>query len=201
MGCTHPTALSADFPICPGEKNMRPMSVPIINIPGLSLRHIELSDASAWYEYLALPSVVEHTSWNLSEQEDLTSLIARYQSADPATAMRFVLQEDSNGLLLGTIGFHTVSPTNRSAEIAYDIHPAFCGRGLATICCKTMVDWAFSAQGLVRIQATVMDTNLASIRVLEKSGFLLEEKLKRYRMVRNEPRDYWMYSAIQENPT
>lgn len=177
---------------------MRPTTVPTVNFSGLSLRHIELSDASDWFEYLARPSVVEHTSWNRSGREDLTSLIAKYRSTDKASAIRFALQENSSGQLVGTAGFHSISVINRSAEIAYDIHPRSCGKGVATICCKALVDWALSVEGLIRIHAAVMDTNSASIRVLEKSGFQLEGKLKRYRIVRNEPRDYWMYSVTQE---
>jgi [ribosomal protein S5]-alanine N-acetyltransferase len=176
---------------------MQPTTIPNINIPGLSLRHIELSDASVWYEYLSCPSTVEHTSWNLSGLDDLIPIIKNYVSADPASAIRFALQEDASGLLVGTIGLHSISRVYRSAEIAYDLHPSLCGRGVATTCCKALVDWAFSAQKFVRIQATVMDTNLASIRVLEKSGFQLEGNLRSYRTIRNMPRDFRMYSVIQ----
>jgi len=98
--------------------------------------------------------------------------------------------------LVGSIGFHSVSPPNRSAEIAYTLHPDHWGRGIASRCCNAVADWGFSNQGYVRIQGTALDTNLVSMRVLEKCGFLLEGKLRNFRIVRGKPRDFWMYSRV-----
>ena len=47
-----------------------------------------------------------------------------------------------------------------------------------------------------RIQATVVDTNAASVRVLEKTGFAREGLLRGYRRVRGAPRDLWMYARL-----
>jgi len=42
----------------------------------------------------------------------------------------------------------------------------------------------------------VLDSNVASARVLSKCGFELEGKLRSYRMVRGAPRDYWLYARV-----
>jgi ribosomal-protein-alanine N-acetyltransferase len=173
---------------------MRINTVPILDNANLILRPVTLADVDAWYGYLAMPHAIEHTSWNLKSSDDLCVAIKKYNLDDPASPIRFVIVDHETDNLVGTIGFHTISPVNRTAEIAYDLHPQYWGRGIATLCCRAMVNWGFAQCGFVRVQATALDTNLASTRVLNKCGFLLEGKMHNYRMVRGAPRDFWMYA-------
>src|SRR5450759_53344 len=177
---------------------MRFSDVPIIDIPGITLRPVELADIPTWYEYLSLPKVVEHTSWNLKSAEDLRPLIESYNSDDLSSEIRFAIQADFRAPLVGTIGFHTVSAVNRTAELAYDLHPSLWGLGIASACCRAVAAWGMSQRKYVRIQATVLETNAPSIRVLEKCGLSLEGKLRSYRMVRGTPRDFWLYAKVAE---
>ena len=173
-----------------------PGDFPSVDDAPYRLRPIASSDIAAWYEYLSIPEVVEHTSWNLKSPEDLKPLVDWYQSDAPSSAIRFAIQLRGGGPLIGTIGFHTISTLNRTAEIAYDLHPAHWGRGIASDCCRAAVKWGIEQRGFVRIQATALDTNIASVRVLEKAGFALEGKLRCYRIVRNQARDFWLYSFV-----
>ena len=172
---------------------------PVVAAP-VRLRPIALEDIDDWYRYLAVPEVVEHTSWNLRSADELRPMIEWYEAKDPASAIRFAIVPKAGSRLLGTIGFHTVSVAQHSAEIAYDIAPAHWGQGIATACCRALVPWGFETRGYVRIQATTLDSNAASVRVLQKSGFQLEGKLRNFRSVRGTPRDFWLYSAIPASP-
>lgn len=178
---------------------MRIQTIPLLENPGLMLRPVELADADAWYSYLAMPHAIEHTSWNVKSSADLGLLIGKYNLDEPASPIRFAIVERATNGLIGTIGFHTISPVNHTAEIAYDLHPTYWGRGIATMCCKSVVQWGFADCTFVRVQATALDTNQASARVLTKCGFALEGKLRNYRIVRGEPRDFWMYSRIAKS--
>jgi len=92
---------------------------------------------------------------------------------------------------------HTRIPSsNRTAEISYDIHPAWWGRGLASTCCAATADEGFAQAGHVRIQGTVVDSNAASARVLAKCGFGYEGTLRSFRMVRGVPRDCWLCARV-----
>lgn len=176
---------------------MRIESFPPVEGANLHLRPLDLADIDAWYEYLSRPHVLRHTSWSLKSSEELRPLIEQYNSDAPASQLRFAICSGPSQSLIGTIGFHTISVSNRTAEMAYDIHPAHWGRGIASACCRAVVAWAFAEHRYVRIQATVLDTNAASVRVLEKCGFTLEGKLRSLRMVRDEPRDFWVYSRLR----
>jgi ribosomal-protein-alanine N-acetyltransferase len=175
---------------------MRFAQAPHVDGAAVTLRPLEVSDIAAWYDYLALPHVVQHTSWNLKSADDLRPMIDWYNADEPASAIRFAIVPGEGGPLIGTIGFHTISRANRSAEMAYDVHPAHWGRGIATACCRALVDWGFAQRHYVRIQATALQSNAASLRVLEKCGFAREGLLRNLRIVRGEPRDFWLYATV-----
>jgi RimJ/RimL family protein N-acetyltransferase len=178
---------------------MRFSLAPTVDIPGITLRPVELSDIPAWYGYLSMPRVLEHTSWALDSADDLRALVASYNSAELSSEIRFAIQAGSQGPLVGTIGFHTISPENRTAELAYEIHPSLWGQGIMSACCRAVVAWGMSERKYVRIQSAVLETNAPSIRVLEKCGFSREGKLRSYRMVRGKPRDFWLYATVAED--
>lgn len=175
---------------------MRFPLAPLVDSPGITLRPVELSDIPVWYEYLSIPRVLEHTSWALNSADDLSTLVVSCNCAESSSEIRFAIQAAPEGPLVGTIGFHTISPENRTAEIAYDLHPSFWGRGIMSACCRAVVAWGMSERRYVRVQSTVLETNAASMRVLEKCGFSLEGRLRKYRMVRGKPCDFWLYSIV-----
>ncbi len=168
--------------------------MPLFDTALVYARPIRLSDVPAWYAYLSIPGATEHTSWNLSCENDLEKLVMSHLENEPESPIRFAIVDKASDNLVGTIGFHTLSSANRSAELAYDIHPSFWGKGIATEVCKWIVNWGHSARGFSRILACVLDTNVASTRVLEKCGFSQEDKLRNLRIVRGVPRDFFLYS-------
>lgn len=162
------------------------------------LRPIEAADIPVWFAYLSLPTVFEHTSWNLQSPADLAHYESSLQARAPSSLLRLAIADRSSDRLVGTIGFHTVSPENRSAELAYDLSPSVWGRGIATSSCGAMVQWAHSHVGLRRVQATVLKTNARSVAVLERCGFQREGLLRSYRLVRGSPGDFWMYAHVRD---
>lgn len=166
--------------------------LPISTHPRVALRPLTREDLPVWYAYLSQPLVYEHTSWNLQSADDLLP----YVGIDPAAAalLRLAIALRSNDGLIGTAGFHTVSPLNRSAEITYDLSPGHWGQGIASTICHALVDWAFVHAGLLRVQATVLESNQRSAQLLERCGFEREGLLRSYRMVRGKPGNFWMFS-------
>lgn len=127
---------------------------------------------------------------------DLLALIERCNSPEPSAPVQFVVRECVTNLLVASVGFHSISALNRSAEITYGVRPSFWGRGLATSLCIAAVGWGFSQRRWVRIQATTLESNTASQRVLQKAGFHLEGTARNFRMVGGVPRDYLVFSVI-----
>ena len=162
----------------------------------VTLRPLTPADIEQWFEYLTIPVVFEHTSWNVQSPAELEHYAA--QSELPSSLLRLAIAERSTDQLVGTIGFHTVSPENRSAELAYDLSPPWWGKGIASHMCDLMVQWAHSHVGLLRVQATVLTSNRRSVEVLQRCSFKREGLLRSYRIVRGRPGDFWMYSHVHD---
>jgi [ribosomal protein S5]-alanine N-acetyltransferase len=166
----------------------------------VALRPIASSDIPAWFAYLSLPQVYEHTSWNLQSASDLMPFVWGTEPTTPSSRLRLAIVNRVSNQLVGTAGFHTVLPEHGSAEIAYDLSPTYWGKGLATHICTVLKEWGHIHAGLVRVQATVLESNLRSVNVLERCGFQREGLLRSYRMVRGRPGNFFMYSHLPEHP-
>jgi len=166
--------------------------MPTLARVGLHLRPLVMADAPAWFAYLSLPGAVEHTSWSLDGIEVLYPQIAAsnpFRSDAPAL---FAIVDDLDELV-GTVGFHTVLADPRGGEIAYNLHPAHWGRGIASEACAAVARWGFEQRGYRRVDAYALDSNLASQRVLDKCGFRRVQSQPGLRAVRGQPRDFWLY--------
>ena len=105
--------------------------------------------------------------------EDWLAYLAR---TDPLT--HFAVEVD--GEAAGGIGFEIGHDVHRrSAEIGYWLGRAVWGRGIATEALRAVTAWAFAHHDLVRLQACVFAWNPASLRVLEKAGYVREATLLR----------------------
>ncbi len=60
------------------------------------------------------------------------------------------------------------------AEIGWWLNPQFWGKGVASTAVRAFVDEMFENRGLERLWAPVMEPNVASARVAEKAGLVLE---------------------------
>ncbi|AOK32025.1 MULTISPECIES: GNAT family N-acetyltransferase [Burkholderia] len=177
---------------------MRIDSAPEPGYPGISLRQLDRADLHDWYAYLRVPAVTRHTSWDLRSAQDLTPIFDAIESTDPQSVRRLAIVDARSGKLAGTIGFHTISLRNQSAEIAYDVAPEYWGKGIATAACNAVTEWAFAEYGWVRVQGTVLTTHPNSARVLRKCGFCHEGVLRSYRIVRGRPRDFDIYARLAD---
>ncbi|MCG7410472.1 GNAT family N-acetyltransferase [Paenibacillus sp. ACRRX] len=83
----------------------------------------------------------------------------------------FVIAKDKMNVV-GDIGFKGVPNEKRSVEIGYGLLPNYQGRGYATEAVRELVSYAWGSHKVEVIEADCFDTNRASIRVLEKLGFV-----------------------------
>lgn len=180
---------------------MKFTSLPILEYEDVFLRAIETGDIEAWYRYLCIPAVFEHTSWNVHDAGELAHHAWVPEQFTPSSLLRFAIALKSTNQLVGTAGFHSVSPQNQSAEIAYDLAPGMWGKGIATAVCRELISWAHACAGIVRVQASVLESNARSVKVLERCGFEREGLLRSYRMVRGSPGNFFMYSHVANAST
>src|SRR5688572_28614389 len=101
-------------------------------------------------------------------------------------AARYLLNEDyCMGIwkgedLLGGTGYHlrVGRPGSRNAEIGLWIHGSLAGQGVGTQVCRAMLGWGFGEWGWQRLAWRCDTRNVASARVAEKCGMILEGTMR-----------------------
>ncbi|GAB4189645.1 MAG: GNAT family N-acetyltransferase [Wenzhouxiangellaceae bacterium] len=84
------------------------------------------------------------------------------------------------GRLAGGVGVTAQSGwRSHIGEIGYWLGQPFWGRGVATEAVRQMTELAFSEDGYLKLVAPVLAPNIASMRVLEKNGYVCEGILRR----------------------
>lgn len=78
----------------------------------------------------------------------------------------------SGDTVVGVCSLMGVSPRHRAAELGYWIGVPYWGRGFATAGAHEVLAFGFGELRLRRVNAGVLDHNLASARVLRKLGFV-----------------------------
>jgi len=80
-----------------------------------------------------------------------------------------------DGAFAGGVGAFLFKAENAGvAEIGWWLHPDYWGHGTTTTAVKAFIDEMFEHRDLERLWAPVMEPNIASARVAEKAGMLLE---------------------------
>jgi RimJ/RimL family protein N-acetyltransferase len=102
-----------------------------------------------------------------------------------------------DGEAAGAIGYVVGTDVERySAEIGYWLGEAHWGRGVATEALVLVSAHVFTSVNLLRLFALPFADNLASIRVLEKAGYVREAVLRSSSVKYGMPRDQALYARV-----
>jgi len=103
-----------------------------------------------------------------------------------------------NGEAVGGIGIEMHTDVERvSAEIGYWLGEAMWGRGIATEALKAVTAEAFKRFEITRLYALPFADHAASVRVLEKAGYVREGHLRRSAIKDGKVRDQLLFAAYR----
>jgi len=104
-----------------------------------------------------------------------------------------------NRVASGAIGVQPGEGVERhSAEMGYWLARAYWGEGIATAAVRAIVPHALRELKLYRLQARVFADNPASMRVLERCGFIQEAVLRRLVMKDDRLLDMHVYAITRD---
>jgi len=87
--------------------------------------------------------------------------------------------EKKDGTKIGEAVHYISAPNFGWVEIGYTIIPEHRNKGYGTEVTQVLTDYLFLTKNVPRVQAIVDTRNMASIAVLEKSGFTREGTLRK----------------------
>lgn len=132
------------------------------------------------------PYTIEHAS----------DLFNKHINKTPAE--RFLIFYDNQ--LCGEIGIWLNEDIHRlNADLGYFVAEPFWNKGIASEAIKIMTAYAFENFNVIRIVAGVFEFNKASMRALEKNGYILECIRKKATIKNSEIIDDYVWVKFKDN--
>jgi ribosomal-protein-alanine N-acetyltransferase len=113
---------------------------------------------------------------------------------DPLVNFAIIIDDE----VIGGIGLEPRQDVYRkTALVGYWLSEELWGRGIMPEAVKLVTDYAFTQLDFVRIQASVYSKNPASMRVLEKAGYVKEGVLRNAVIKRGVVMDEHLYAILK----
>lgn len=101
--------------------------------------------------------------------------------------------------LIGTICLWNIIKEHYRAEVGFELHPNFQGKGLMQEALTAVLDYGFKDMGFHSIVGYVNPNNLSSIKLMERNNFVREAYFKEDVFFNRKFRDTAVYSLINPN--
>lgn len=108
----------------------------------------------------------------------------------------YVFLKEDPTTIIGTICLYNITSTYKRCEIGYKFASHFHGNGYAFESLLKTIFIAFDELGLERIVAHVQETNISSIRLLEKMGFQKEGICRHHLYLKGQWTDHLQFSLL-----
>ena len=170
---------------------------PVIELEDVILREIQQEDVESFYKYISTEEVTKYLADSEipSDLENAKVELMYWGTLFmKKSSVYWAIADKKSGKIIGTCGFNSWSREHRRVEISYDLSHEYWSRGIMTSVVKSLTEFAFSEMGANRIQATIVDFNKGSLRVLEKCGYKEEGLMKNFGVIQSKSHDFYMYS-------
>ena len=158
-----------------------PAFAPIVT-ERLLLRRSRPEDADTISAYRSDPEVHRYQGWDRLDPEGIRAEIVAMAAREPGAPggwVQFSAEERESGRLVGDVGLSPADDEPGVIKLGYTTSPEFQGRGYATEAVRALVDYAFDTLGADLVRAYASAANTSSIRVAEKVGLRLVERIER----------------------
>ena len=180
--------------------------LPEVSGEGVALRSPQMSDYAEWSE-LRERSRAFLTPWEPTwPADDLTRAsfrrrIKRYgedQRGDLAYAF-FVFRKPDNALVGGLTLANIRRGCAQATSLGYWMGAPYARAGHMTAAVNAVVPFAFGTLKLHRIEAACIPANVASVRLLEKTGFKREGFARQYLCIDGIWQDHLLYARLEND--
>lgn len=172
---------------------------PIIETKRLILRKIDFKDEKQLFELLSNPEVARFDYfYPIKSSTEAREFIEKYDEelAENEEITWGISLKESNKLI-GLCCLGDFDDGARRAEIGYDIIQREWGKEYATEAVKVVINFGFNNINLNRIEATITPGNYASVRVLEKLGFIQEGIVRERDLIKGKLEDGIIMSILK----
>ncbi|NJD03804.1 MAG: GNAT family N-acetyltransferase [Ruminiclostridium sp.] len=150
----------------------------------LLLRNFEKNDVESFFSCCGSRVILgQYMSWtphgNIKITKRILDIITESYKND---TYNWAIVSKNRNEVIGSIFVKSLFPEHKCCEIGYYLCEDFWGKGLMTEAVVVVVKFLFNEVGVHRVQAFHDIQNIASERVLQKSGFRLEGTMRHNRI-------------------
>jgi len=114
------------------------------------------------------------------------------------SSLHFLLVDRASGKTIGDCGYHTWYTDHYRAEVGYGLsEDKYKKQGFMYEALIPILEYGFNEMGLLRIEAMASPVNIASVRLLEKCGFIKEGLLRKNYFENGRMTDSVLYSLLK----
>jgi ribosomal-protein-alanine N-acetyltransferase len=145
----------------------------------------------------AVTRLLPYATWTSpADAEAWFERMAKIQAS--GLAVQLVVADKASDRAIGTALLFRLEEGSARAELGYALGRAHWGRGLMHEALRALLDRAFGALALRRIEAEVDVRNAASARVLQRLGFTREGLLRQRWVSKGEAKDVEIFGLLRD---
>ncbi len=173
--------------------------LPTITTARISLRTISADDVDDFFEIYSNPEVMRY--WSAPPLPDRAAAARQITEINETFQRREMLKWGialtSNNKLIGSVTLFHPDFTHRRVELGYALGRDYWRQGYMQETLRAVLDYAFDALNMHRIEADVDPRNAASVLTLERLGFQREGFLRERWHVNGEIQDAFFYGLLK----
>ena len=149
---------------------------PVISTERLILREIGYLDAPEIFTLRSDPRVMTYLDRAPDDSIDRAHIFISHlkESQQNGDGIVWALSLKSDRAMIGTAGFWRIMREHYRAEVGYTMHPDHQGKGYMQEAMQAILEYGFQKIKLHSVEANVNPDNTASIKLLERNGFVKE---------------------------
>lgn len=173
---------------------------PVLVTPRLILREVGTQDVPGFFKLRSSAETMRFIPRPLatSEQDILDFLKVGEEYYAKGEMLNFAIAIKETNEFIGSIGFYRINWESERTEIGYILDPEHRGKGYVYEAMIEMIRYAFKEIGFHSLEAIIDPRNTASVRVVERVGFVKEGHLKESSYWNGEYIDCLIYSLLNK---
>jgi ribosomal-protein-alanine N-acetyltransferase len=177
-----------------------PDGFPVLGDGTVSLRRFSADDLDGLFRCFSDPDTTRFIMDPVDRPDTLHGILEEFiHGHERGISLNWAVVESSTGLYAGSVSLQEFSFHDGSAETAFELLPEQRGKGLMTRALSAVARYGFTALGLRRIEARVVEGNVKAERLLEKTGFIPEGTLRDAFLVRGVHRNVNVFGLLSSD--
>ncbi len=155
-----------------------PSIFPELSTKRLTLRQLSFNDKRTIFKLRSNKEVnkliVRDTPKNLNDADSFIQTCL--DEFEKGNRIFWAIQHQESNQIIGTIVYHNINAENNYAEIGYELNPDFQNEGFMSEAMAAVLEYGKLVLKLNTIEAFTHQNNTASITLLKKHDFILDDE-------------------------